>query len=87
MVWTGPHCCMVWTPVPRCAHASCTQDEEDPFYMPMAPVAIKMAEASKFSLLAEPLGPAQAKPFMIKLEPSANNAGEGRLWALHPCLG
>jgi hypothetical protein len=51
------------------------EDEDDPFYMPMMPAAIKMAEASKFSMLAQPLSPAEDRPFMIQME-----AG---VWRMH----
>ena len=36
--------------------------------MPMGP-AIKYAKASQFSELAKPLGPEDAQPFMIAMEP------------------
>mmetsp|Transcript_38183 Transcript_38183/g.85097 ORF Transcript_38183/g.85097 Transcript_38183/m.85097 type:complete len:606 (+) Transcript_38183:167-1984(+) len=52
-------------------------DDEDPFFMPMMPAVLKMAEASKFTMLARPLGPEQPKPFMIAMDaepmsPSSN---------------
>ena len=39
--------------------------------MPMAPAAIKWADASKFTMLARPLGKMETpgSPFMIEMEP------------------
>ena len=47
------------------------EDEDDPFYMPMAPAAVKFADASKFTTLARPIGTTEASPFMIEMEPGA----------------
>ena len=51
------------------------EDEDDPFYMPMMPNMVKWAEASKFSTLARPLGPEEASPFMIAMEPGVCAGG------------
>ncbi len=42
-------------------------DDDDPFFMPMMPAAIKLAEPSKFSDLAKPLGKEEPKAFMIAM--------------------
>lgn len=55
---------------------SAQEDEDDPFYMPMAPAAIKWADASKFTTLARPLGKMESPggPFMIEMEPGMYEA-------------
>ncbi|GAX76083.1 hypothetical protein CEUSTIGMA_g3526.t1 [Chlamydomonas eustigma] len=53
------------------------EDEDDPFYMPMMPAAIKMAEASKFSMLAQPFGPAEDRPFMIEMDAEDTKTSNG----------
>ena len=61
-------------PSPSCGLLPCPtpvqlddDDDDDLFFMPMMPAAIKMAEPSKFSVLAKPLGREEPKAFMIAM--------------------
>eukprot|EP00798_Chlamydomonas_sp_ICE-L_P025708 gene25708-11366_t len=53
------------------------EEEEDVMGMVTDEVAIKMADASKFSSLAQPLTPTEGKPFMIELEPEGALGSRG----------
>ena len=67
-------------------------DDEDPFFMPL-PSALKLADASKFSMLAIPISKEEPSPFMIAMEPGEGGHPHDRTnlkgcgWAVHTVSG